>query len=196
VLAILTEHLSDGLDVLTPADEGSKDHVHVVLDTKSQIGLVLLGEGGKVDIGVGEVDTLLGRDLAIVTGAGADGLVIDNLEDVKGEDSIVDIDDASGLDDFGDVLVIDVPGLWLVFRSGVYKIWINLHVLLVACGGILVISGDVDLGTGRDGQVSIAHGVTGSDLGALGIESDGDLTSLLDLLSLAGMVDDGLVVLV
>ena len=38
------------------------------------------------------------------------GLVVDDFEDFEGEDAIVDVDGAAGLDDFGDVFVVDVPG--------------------------------------------------------------------------------------
>jgi len=41
-----TEDLSDLLDIITGSDEGSKDHVDIVLDTECQIGLVLFGKGG------------------------------------------------------------------------------------------------------------------------------------------------------
>lgn len=49
-------------------------------------------------------------------------------------------------------------GVWSGFQAGV------LHVLLVAGGGILLVGGDVDLGTGADGEVLVVDGVTGSDL--------------------------------
>lgn len=109
VLAVLAEALADGQDVLAGADEGSEDHVDAVLDTEPQIGLVLLGESRKVDISAGKVDTLLGGDLAVVDGAALEGLLVDNLEDLEGEDTVVDVDDTALLDDLCDVLVVDVP---------------------------------------------------------------------------------------
>jgi len=39
-----------------------------------------------------------------------------------------------------------------------------LHVLVVASSGVLVVGGDVDLGTGADGEVLVADSVAGSDL--------------------------------
>ena len=111
VLAVLTKDLTDGLDILSTADEGSKDHVNIILDTKSEIVLIFFGQGGQIDVGVGEVDTLLGRNLAIVTRSDTDGLIINNLENVKCKDTIVDVDDTSRLDDLGDVLIINIPGL-------------------------------------------------------------------------------------
>lgn len=58
VLALLAKDLSDGLDVITAADEGGKDHIDVVLDAEAQVVLVLLGQSGEVNIGVGQVHTL------------------------------------------------------------------------------------------------------------------------------------------
>lgn len=58
VLALLAEDLPDGLDVLTTTNKRGEDHVDVVLDTKAQVVLVLLGEGRKIDVSVGQVDTL------------------------------------------------------------------------------------------------------------------------------------------
>jgi len=71
--------------------------------------LVLLGEGREIDIGVGEIDTLLGGDLAIVAGSCKDGFIINNFDNVKRENTIVDIDDTSWLNDLGNVLVVNIP---------------------------------------------------------------------------------------
>ncbi len=38
-----------------------EDHINIVLDAKSEISLILLGEGGQVDVGVGKVDALSTR---------------------------------------------------------------------------------------------------------------------------------------
>jgi hypothetical protein len=178
VLAILTEDLADGEDVLRATDERGEDHVDLVLDTETEIGLVLLGESGKVNVGLGKVDTLLGGDLAVVDGLAADGLVVNDIEDLEGEDTVVNVDCAALLDDLGDVLVVDV------------------HVLGVGGGGVLLVGGDVELGAGGDGDVLIVGGVASADLRALGVEGDGNGTASLGLLGLAGVVDDGLVVLV
>jgi hypothetical protein len=71
--------------------------------------LILLRKGREIDIGIGEIDSLLGRDLAIVSGTGTNGLRIDDFEDVKGENTIVNVDDTSWLNDLGNVLVVNVP---------------------------------------------------------------------------------------
>lgn len=109
-LALLTENLTDVVDVLGAADKRGKDHVDVVLNTELQIGLVLLGKSGQIDIGVGQVNTLLGADSTVVSGSDTDGLAVNDLEDVESEDTVVNIDDTAGLDNAGDVLVVDVPG--------------------------------------------------------------------------------------
>ena len=71
-----------------------------------------------------------------------------------------------------------------------------IHVLVVTARDVLLIRRDVDLGAGRDRDVRIADRVASSDLRALGVKGNGNRTTALDLLSLAGVVDDGLVVLV
>lgn len=71
-----------------------------------------------------------------------------------------------------------------------------LHVLSVAGSLVFVIGGDVQDSAGGKRQISIVCCVTGSDLGALGVQSDGDLTAGLGLLGGASIVNDGLVVLV
>jgi hypothetical protein len=109
VLAIRTENLTDSLDVLTTTDKRSKNHVDIVLDTKSEIGLVFFGECREINVGIREVDAFLGGNLSIVSGTSTDGLVVDNFEDVKGENSVVDVDDATSLNDLGDVLVVNEP---------------------------------------------------------------------------------------
>ncbi|KAI7180396.1 Pyruvate [Hortaea werneckii] len=178
VLALLAEDLTDGQDVLLATNEGGEDHVHVVLDTEAQVGPVLLGQRRQVDVGLGEVDTLLAADLAVVDGTALQGLLVGHLEHLEGEDAVVDVDGPARSNDLGDVLVVDV------------------HVLVVTGGGILVVSGDVDLAASRDGDVLVAGGVARADLRALGVEGDSDWTAGLRLLGLARVVDDGLVVLV
>jgi hypothetical protein len=71
-----------------------------------------------------------------------------------------------------------------------------LHVVRVAGGGVLLVGGEVEDLAGGEGQVGVVLGVAGTDLGALGVEGDGDLTAGLGLLGAAGVVNDGLVILV
>jgi hypothetical protein len=70
------------------------------------------------------------------------------------------------------------------------------HVLCVASSGVLLIGGDVENGTRFQRQILVTLGVTSSDLGALGVQSNGNLASGLNLLCLASIVDDGLMILV
>lgn len=72
----------------------------------------------------------------------------------------------------------------------------SLHVLGVASSLVLVISGNVDEVASGNGQVSIANSVAGSNLRALGVESNGDRTAGVSGDGLTGIVNDGLVVLV
>lgn len=116
VLALLAENLTDVIDVLSAADERGENHVDVVLNTELEISLVLLGKSGQIDISVGQVDTLLGADGTVVAGLDSDSLLVLDLEDVESENTVVDVDDTAGLDDAGDVLVVDVPSR-ISFRS-------------------------------------------------------------------------------
>lgn len=178
VLALLAEDLTDSGDIAAATDKRGEDHVDLVLDTEPQIGLVLLRQRRKVDVGLGQVDTLLGRDLAIVDALDLEGLLVDNLEDLKRQNTIVDVDCAAGLNDLGDVLVVDV------------------HVLVVGGGSVLLIGGDVQNGASLDRDIGIANSVTCADLGALGVERNGKRATSLCPLGLTRVVDDRLVVLV
>lgn len=109
-LALGAENGADVADVLTAADERGEDHIDALLNTEAQISLVLLGKGRKIDISVRQVDTLAGRDEAVVAGADLDRLLVLDAEDVKAENTVIDVDDAAGLDNLGNVLVVDVPG--------------------------------------------------------------------------------------
>lgn len=164
LLAILAEDLTNGLDVAAAADKRGKDHVDLVLDTEPQVGLVLLGEGGKVNVGLGEVDTLLRRDLAVVQALAPQVLVVHNLEDGERENTVVDVDDAASLDHLGDVLVVDVPvarGLALALQMSPRQ---SLHLLVVRLGGIFLLGGDDDLITSADGEVLVTNSVASTDL--------------------------------
>jgi len=73
---------------------------------------------------------------------------------------------------------------------------IYLHVLGIARRSVLFVSSNVDFRPDSDRDIFIIGGVSGSDLRALGIKSNGNLTPLLDLLGLASIVNYGLVILV
>lgn len=76
-------------------------------------------------------------------------------------------------------------------------LWIScLHVLRVAGSLVLVIGCDVQNGTGGEWQIGVILCVTSSDLGTLGVQSNGYLTTGLGLLGGPGIVNDGLVVFV
>lgn len=109
VLAILTENGADVSDVLGATNERGKDHVDSVLDTEAKIVLVLLRESGQIDVSVGQVDTLAGGDESVVASADLDGLLVLDAQHIEAKDTVVDVDNAAGLDHLGDVLVVDVP---------------------------------------------------------------------------------------
>lgn len=70
-----------------------------------------------------------------------------------------------------------------------------LHVLIIRSSGVCLIGGDVEHGALLDGEVLVTDGVTGTDLGALGVEGNSERASDLDTGSLASVVNDRLVVL-
>ncbi len=107
-LTLATEDASNMLDVVSSSDEGGKDHVHAILDTKLQVGLIFLRKGWEIDIGSWKVDALPGGDLAVVESFDAQRLVVDNLEDFERLNTIVDVDQLASTNDFGDVLVVNV----------------------------------------------------------------------------------------
>lgn len=167
-LAFLTQNLTNVTDVAAATDERGKNHVDLVLDTKLQVVDILLGQSREVNIGAWQVDTLSRGDVAIVETTHAQGLLIDNLEHGKGQDAVIDIDEFAGLDHLGNVLVVDVPTeqdlgsdkLDTADCSGIYR-----HVLVIAGICIFLIRRDVELVPLLDGNVLVAHRVTGTDLG-------------------------------
>jgi hypothetical protein len=84
----------------------------------------------------------------------------------------------------------------LALTSPIHPVAECSHVLIVAACGILVIGGNVELCSGRNGDVLIVDSVASSDLRTLGIQGNGDLAALLNLFSLAGVIDHRLVVFV
>lgn len=73
---------------------------------------------------------------------------------------------------------------------------VYLHVLGIARCSVLLVSSYVDFRSGSDRDILIIGSISCSDLRALGIKSNGNLTPLLDLLSLTGIVNYGLVIIV
>jgi hypothetical protein len=70
-----------------------------------------------------------------------------------------------------------------------------LHVLIITGSGICLISGDVEHGALTDGDILVTDGVTGTDLGALGVEGNGERATDLGAGGLTRVVNDRLVVL-
>ena len=70
----------------------------------------------------------------------------------------------------------------------------NLQVSCVTLLLVCLIGGEDDLSSSLDWEVGITDSATSADLWALGVKSNGDLAADHLALSLAGVVDDGLVV--
>lgn len=104
VLAVGSEDLSDGEDVLGRSDERGEDHVDAVLDTELEVLLVLLRQGGEIDGRLGEVDTLSRAERTVVDGLDSESVALDG-EDLEGEDSVVNVDELAGGGDLGEVLL-------------------------------------------------------------------------------------------
>lgn len=64
--ALLAKNLTDAGDVAAAADERSKDHVDLVLDTELEVTDILLRQSGEVYVGTRQVHTLAGGDVAVV----------------------------------------------------------------------------------------------------------------------------------
>jgi hypothetical protein len=92
--AVWPEHGADVLHILGTADKGSEDHVDAVPYTELQIRLVLVRESGKVDVGLGKIDTLARGDVSVVQSAYSDIGSVDGKHQ-QGENTIIDIDELS-----------------------------------------------------------------------------------------------------
>lgn len=77
VRAVRAEDATDVAHIIRAADERREDHVDAVLDTELEVGLVLLGKSGEIDIGFGKVDTLARGEGAVVESANAHVLALD-----------------------------------------------------------------------------------------------------------------------
>lgn len=64
--------------------------------------LVLLGKGGEVDGGLGEVDSLSRAESSVVDGSDSELVAFDS-EDLEGENSVIDVDELADGGDLGDV---------------------------------------------------------------------------------------------
>ena len=75
--AVGTKDLTNILDISSPADEGSENHVYAILDAEFEIILILLRESWKVDVGLGEINTLAGAEGSVVESPDFDIRAID-----------------------------------------------------------------------------------------------------------------------
>lgn len=100
--ALDAKHLSDLLDIVSASDKRGEDHVDTVLDTESEIGLVLLGQSWEVDWGLWQVDTFSRGQGAGVEGLDSELVAVDG-DDLEGEDSVIDVDELAWAEDFDNV---------------------------------------------------------------------------------------------
>ena len=91
VRAVIVEELADLHHVLLAADEGRRHQVHVLLDAKEQVLLVLLPQDRHVQVHVRDVDALVVGHLAAVDDA-ADDLRIRGALHLQHDLAVVDQD--------------------------------------------------------------------------------------------------------
>ena len=163
ISAVRAEDFTDVEHILCAPDKRREDHVDSILDAEQQVGLVLLGERGKVDVGLGKVDTLAGRENAVVEASDSDVGAIDGEDEERKNawDSsasknkqndhmartIVDVDELSGCSDLRQVFlkrqtVSDGPDI-VHHEPNTYVVH-EKH-LVVARLGILVVGGNNEL---------------------------------------------------
>lgn len=139
VFALVPENFPDSVNVSSLADEGGKDHVDPLLHPELQVLNVLLGHGGQVDSGSGQVDALLAAEhttvldlthevVAPLERSGKRKLLLSalfgrhamkearvsvptNFFDLQGNETVIDVDVASDLDNLGDVFVVEPEDL-------------------------------------------------------------------------------------
>jgi len=83
LFSCVAKYLTDGSNVAAVADERSEDHVDLILDAEAEVVLVFLRERRQIDIGPWKIDTLLGRDLAVVHASDTESLIVHNFENLK-----------------------------------------------------------------------------------------------------------------
>lgn len=83
---VRTEDLTDLLYIFTTTNERCEHHVNAIFDTESEVCLVLFGKGRKINLCLGQVDTLARRDVAIVHSTDVDVDTV-NGENKEGEDT-------------------------------------------------------------------------------------------------------------
>ena len=69
-----------------------------------EVRLVLVGERGEVNVGLGQVDALAGADVAIVQCAYANIFAFDSNNE-EGEDAVVNVDELAGCRDLWQIFL-------------------------------------------------------------------------------------------
>ena len=104
---LFSKDISDSHDISGFSDEGSKDHIDSHFNTEEQVSLVLLGNSWEINFDSWQVASLLRSEFSAVLDFADDGIWLD-IDGLDGDETIVDEDQVALLDDFGEVLVVDV----------------------------------------------------------------------------------------
>ena len=99
---VLVQQVADVVDVLCGAHEGSSDEVEALLDTEDDVIPVALAQVGHGQVDAGDIDALLGLDLAAVEHFADDVGVRDAL-DGQLDEAVVQHDGAALVDVLGQV---------------------------------------------------------------------------------------------
>ena len=177
MLSGFTQDAANLSDILATSNERRKNHVHVVFNSKLEVEPVFLRKRREVDVGLWQVNALLGRQFAVVQRHDLQVDVVD-LEDPEGHDAVIDIDDLVGLQHLGDILVVDVEEL------------------LSACLGVSLIRRERHLVARSKGYIHSASHQSSTDLWTFGVQCDGDWSTGFFLATLTSVVNDRLMVFV
>ena len=87
----------------------------LILDSESQVGFILFRKRRQVDVRFREIDTFLGTDFTVVETLDFDGFIVRNVEDLEGQNAVVDINYSAFFNYFGEVFVVDVHDFIVAF---------------------------------------------------------------------------------
>merc|ERR1719423_77292 len=165
LLALFAQHLTDLSDASRVTDEGSKDHVDLLLHAEHQVSLILLRHSGKVHGYSGQIHALLAAQHASILYGAVEEVCSDLVADQR-DQAVINKDLVAGLDNFADVKVVDV------------------HNILRALLNEGLVRGQLDLGSLHKLHLSGSPTFqeASPDLGSLGVESNSDGAGVAHLL--------------
>ena len=101
---VLVQQVADVVDVLCGAHEGSGDEIKAVLDAEDDVLAILLAQVRHGQVDAGDIDALLGLDLAVVQ-HGAGDVGVGDLLDAQHDQAVVQHDGAALVDILRQVLI-------------------------------------------------------------------------------------------